>query len=51
MKRDEVGADRRDFGEDRHHPVIGGERRFNRLDARFVGGEGVAQGRGGCFSG
>ena len=44
MKRDEVGADRRDLGQDRHHPVVGGKGRLDRRNAGLVGGEGVAQG-------
>ena len=43
MKGDEVGADRRDLGEDRHHPVVGGKGRLDGGDASLVGGEGVSQ--------
>ena len=47
MERDEVGTDRRNLREDRHHPVVGGKGRLDGGDAGLVGSEGVSQrGRG-----
>ncbi|WFU20118.1 hypothetical protein [Bradyrhizobium sp. CB3481] len=43
MKGHEVGADGRDLGKDRHHPVVGGKGRLDGGDAGLVGGEGVSQ--------
>jgi hypothetical protein len=51
MKRDEVGADGCHLREDGHHAIIGRERRLDRRDRGFIGGEGVAQGRGGRLDG
>ena len=51
VKGDEVGANRRNLGEDRHHPVVGGEGRLDRGNAGLVGGEGVSQRRRGRLDG
>ena len=51
MKGDEVRANRRNLGEDCHHPVVRGEGRLDRGNAGLIGGEGVAQRCGGRLDG
>ena len=49
MKGDEVRTDRRDLGQDLHHPVVGGKGRLERRNSGPVRGEGVSERRRGRF--